>query len=36
MGTGIKQKKSIIRWSNNGDRDKIQKSYDGDRDKIQK
>ena len=35
MGTGIKQKKSIIRWSNNGDRDKIQKSYDGDRDKIQ-
>ena len=29
MGTGIKQKKSIIRWSNNGDRDKIQKSYDG-------
>ena len=24
MGTGIKQKKSIIRWSNNGDRDKIQ------------
>lgn len=38
MGTGIKQKKSIIRWSNNGDgdRDKNQKSYDGDRDKIQK
>ena len=33
MGTGIKQKKSIIRWSNNGDRDKIQKSNDGDRDK---
>ena len=36
MGTGIKQKKSIIRWSNNGDRDKNQKSNNGDRDKNQK
>lgn len=36
MGTGIKQKKSIIRWSNDGDRDKIQKSNNGDRDKNQK
>ncbi len=36
MGTGIKQKKTIIRWSNNGDRDKIQKSNNGDRDKNQK